>query len=201
MHAFTRRGILYLFALALAACSSGAGSTISPPATGFDATRSSQSSLDDVLDSAPEVTGGHAVFHPLSIHPNAKGPAILINFVANGPNQGGVPCIACVAGASSSDTVGLTGPSSYVPNGAVWQYELSYTDISYKGKCKLAWAITSGKKTIDSFSATLSLTSAGGFVLYALARNRPKYSGMATVTGKVTCGTAHPSLQVPIEFQ
>ena len=135
MHAFTRRGILYLFALALAACSSGAGSTISPPATGFDSTRSSQSSLDDVLDSAPEVTGGHAVFHPLSIHPNAKGPAILINFVANGPNQGGVPCIACVAGASSSDTVGLTGPSSYVPNGAVWQYELSYTDISYKGKC------------------------------------------------------------------
>ncbi|HET6277116.1 MAG TPA: hypothetical protein VFE16_14400 [Candidatus Cybelea sp.] len=200
MHVFTRRGILYLFALALAACSSGAGSNISPSATGFDST-STQSSLDDVLDSAPEVSGGHAIIRPLSIHPDAKGPAILINFVANGPNQGGVPCIGCVSGASSNDTIGLTGPSSYVPKGAVWQYELSYTNLSYKGKCKLAWAITSGKKTIDSFSATLDLTTPGGFVLYALARNRPKYSGMATVTGKVTCGAAHPSLQAPIEFQ
>lgn len=200
MHVFTRRGILYLCILALAACSSGAGSNISPSTTGFNSTQSSQPSLDDVLDSAPEVTGGHAMIRPLAIQPNA-GPAILMNFVANGPNQGGVPCISCVAGASSNDTIGLTGPSSYVPKGAVWQYEISYTNLSYKGKCKLAWAITSGKKTIDSFAATLDLTTAGGFVLYAIARNRPKYSGMATVTGKVTCGAAHPSLQAPIEFQ
>jgi hypothetical protein len=125
----------------------------------------------------------------------------LINFVSDGPAQGGVPCINCVGGASSSDNIGLTGPSSYVPSGATWQYTLSFTDITFKGKCKLAWAITSGKKTIDSFSATLTLTSAGGFVLYALDRNRPKYSGAATLTGKVTCGANAQTLQAPLEFQ
>ncbi len=83
----------------------------------------------------------------------------------------------------------------------VWQYEMSFTDISYKGKCKLAWAITNGNKTIDSFSTTLNLTSSGGFVLYAVDRNRPKYSGPATVTGKVTCGKTSASLQAPLQFQ
>jgi hypothetical protein len=125
----------------------------------------------------------------------------LINFVSDGPAQGGVPCINCVNGASSSDNIGLTGPSSYVPTGATWQYSLSFTDISYKGKCKLAWAITSGKKVIDSFSATLNLTSSGGFVLYALNRARPNYSGSATLAGKITCGSTSQMVQAPLEFQ
>lgn len=200
MHVFIRRGVLYLLTLALAACSSGAGGSVAPSA-GSDAARSTQSSLDAVLDSAPEADGGHLIVHPLAIHPNANSPAILINFIADGPNQGGVPCISCVGGASSSDNIGMTGPSSYVLSNFVWQYEVSFTDLTYKGKCKLAWAITAGKKTIDSFTKTINLPSAGGFVLYALARNRPKYSGAATLTGKVTCGKEHPSLQAPLLFQ
>lgn len=123
-----------------------------------------------------------------------------MNFVSNGPAQGGVPCIACVNGAQTNDNIGLTGPSSYVPKGATWEYSVSFTDISYKGKCKLAWSITSGKKIIDSFSATIKLTSAGGFVLYALNRARPSYSGLAQLTGKVTCGSSQ-ILQAPLEFQ
>ena len=74
-----------------------------------------------------------------------------MNFVADGPNQGGVPCIDCVNGASSSDNVGMTGPSSYVRTNFVWQYAISFTDISYKGKCKVTWTIAAGKKTIDTF--------------------------------------------------
>lgn len=124
-----------------------------------------------------------------------------MNFIANGPNQGGVPCINCVNGASSGDNVGMTGPSSYVLSNTYWQYDISFTDLSYKGKCKVAFAITSGKKTIDSFSASFTLTSAGGFVIYAIARSRPNYSGSATVTGSYTCGKNTGSTAEPLYFE
>lgn len=181
----TRRLSFMSLALSLVACSAtGTGAT--PTAALHDATAG---------------MGGHMLFQKLSIHPDAKSPATLINFVSDGPAQGGVPCIDCVSGASSSDNIGMTGPSSYVPSGSVWQYTLSFTDISYKGKCKLDWKITSGAKVIDSFSATVNLASAGGYVLYGLNRGRPKYSGPATLTGKYTCGTQTQSAQAPLEFQ
>jgi hypothetical protein len=195
------RGFLILsLAALLGGCSTAAGGGATPAAAA-DRGLSAGTALDAVLDSAPDAGGGHFVFQKTSILPNANSPAFLINFVTDGPNQGGVPCINCVNGASSSDNVGLTGPSSYVLSNFVWQYEISFTDISYKGSCKLAWAITAGKKTVDSFSRTLNIPSAGGFVLYAVARNRPKYSGAATLTGKVTCGKNSQSLQVPLQFQ
>lgn len=197
---FTRGALFLLLAGALAACSAP-GQGAATPLAGDDQARFAQSSLETILDSAPEAPGGRLVMHKLSIRPNAGSPPILINFVANGPAQGGVPCINCVDGASSSDNIGMTGPSSFVFTNYVWQYALSFTDISYEGKCKLAWAITNGKKTIDSFSATLTLTSKGGFVLYAVNRNRPKYSGPATLTGKATCGKTSQSQQAPLEFQ
>ena len=202
MLVFTRRGLLLSLVVALAACS-GAGGGSATPSTGSNQTLSTQSPLAAVLDAAPEVTGGREVFRKLAIRPDAKLPAILINFVANGPNQGGVPCFSCVEGASTNDNIGMTGPSSYVLSNFTWQYALSFTDLTYTGKCKLAWAITSGKKTIDSFSATVTLGSSakGGFVLYAVARSRPKYSGPARLTGRVTCGKEKPSLQVPLQFE
>jgi hypothetical protein len=180
----TRQVTLLSLALSLAACSAGGGTTPSA-----------------ALNSADGSGGGHLVFQRLSIRPDAKSPATLINFVSDGPAQGGVPCIDCVSGASSGDNVGLTGPSSYVPTGSVWQYSLSFTDISYKGKCKLDWTITSGKKVVDSFSATVNLASAGGYVLYGINRKWPKYSGPATLTGKYTCGKDTQSTQAPLQFQ
>ncbi len=185
MNAYIWRGFFLSLVVALAACSGAANG----------------GSVPSALNSAPQVTGGHEIFRKLSIQPDAGAPATLMNFVSNGPAQGGVPCIACVSGASSNDTVGLTGPSSYVPSGATWQYALSFTDLSYKGKCTLAWAITAGKKTIDSFSASFKLTSAGGFVLYGVDRGRPKYSGAATLTGKYTCGNNSQSARAPLYFQ
>ncbi|HEY6326232.1 MAG TPA: hypothetical protein VIW73_06950 [Candidatus Cybelea sp.] len=188
MPVITRTVLFVAFAAALAACAaSNPGGTT--PSTG------SQPMLSSPAD------GGHEVFRPLAIHPNAGARAFLMNFVANGPNQGGVPCINCVKGASTSDNIGMTGPSSYVLSGRYWQYTISYTDISYVGDCKLAWDIASGKKTIDKFSKTIHLTSAGGFVLYAIARPRPKYSGSATLTGTVTCGKDTQSASAPLEFQ
>lgn len=199
MHVFIKRGLFTLLVVALTACSNGAAGYTTPAAASAAAPEAA--TIDQILDSAPETSGGHEVFRPLAIHPNANIPAILINFVSDGPAQSGVPCIGCVAGVSTGDDVGLTGPSSYVPTGATWQYSISFTDIHYKGKCKVAWAITTAKKTLDSFSASLNLTTSGGFVLYALNRGRPKYSGPATLTGKATCGTEHPSLKAPLQFE
>lgn len=188
MPVYTRSVFFMSVALALAACSASnqVGAT---PSAGSGQTLSSSA------------TGGYEVFRPLAMHPRAGARAFLMNFVANGPNQGGVPCIACVGGASSSDNIGMTGPSSYVLAGTYWQYTISYTDISYVGSCKLTYDISSGKKTIDKFSKTIHLTSAGGFVLYAIARPRPKYSGPATLKGTVTCGNDTQSAQAPLEFQ
>jgi hypothetical protein len=200
MFVFIRRGLFLSLVVAIAACS-GPNEGSATPSTALSQTSSAQTTLETVLESAPEVAGGREVIRRLAIGPNAGSPAILINFVSDGPNQSGVPCINCVNGAQSHDNIGMTGPSSYIPTGATWQYTLSFTNISYKGKCKLAWAITSGKKTIDSFAATLNLTSSGGFVLYGVARSRPKYSGAATVTGRATCGKENPSLQAPLQLQ
>jgi hypothetical protein len=177
------RHVLFLSLVALVACSSPTQGGATPSIVQTNS------------------ASGHEVFQKLSIRPNANLPATLINFVSNGPAQGGVPCINCVTGAQTHDNVGLSGPSSYVPTGAVWQYTLSFTDLAYKGKCKLDWSITSGKKTIDTFSATVNLTSAGGFVIYGVDRNRPKYSGAATLTGKYTCGKDTQSTQAPLQFE
>ncbi len=186
MIAYIRRVFFFSLVAALAACS-GTGNSATVPATG--------------LDNAPQAGAHYEVFRKLSVTPDAGSPATLMNFVSNGPAQGGVPCIGCVSGASSKDTIGLTGPSSYVRTAATWQYALSFTDLSYKGKCTLAWEIRAGKKTVDSFSASIKLTSDGGFVLYAVDRARPKYSGPATLTGKYTCGKNSQSAQAPLYFQ
>lgn len=188
MFSYTRRG-LFLLTLGLVACA-GAGQTATTPLAGVAQTVRTQSDANGVL-----------VFQKTAIKPKAGAPALMMNFIANGPNQGGVPCINCVNGASSTDNIGLTGPSSYVSSNAYWQYEISFTNVSYKGKCKVSWTITSGKKTIDSFSASFKLTSSGGFVLYAVARSRPTYSGSATVTGKYACGTHSASTQEPLYFE
>jgi hypothetical protein len=188
MHAFSRLVFSWSVAVALSACSSSQ----TPPL---------QSNAESALSSAAELSNGHLTFQKISIRPDAGAPATMMNFIANGPNQGGVPCIACVGGASSNDTIGLTGPSSYVRTNASWQYDISFTDLSYKGKCTVAFAITSGKKTIDSFSASFALTSAGGFVIYGIGRSRPKYSGPATVKGSYTCGKNKGSTTEPLYFE
>lgn len=200
------KAVLVPLVVAFAACSSAAGSN-AVPAAGYDTGAGPQKTLPAILDSAPAVTGGHLIVRKLSIRPNVRpdagAPATLIDFVADGPNQSGVPCIDCVSGASTGDNVGMTGPYSYVLSNYYWQYELAFTDISYTGKCKLAWAITAGKKTIDSFSVSIDLKASGkgGYVLYAVARAPEKYSGAATLTGKYTCGKESASLQAPLHFE
>lgn len=182
----THRRILFVVAaLGLAACSGGGGAA-TPAAS---------------VQAAATASTGYLVFRPLAIHPDAGAPAVLMNYVADGPNQSGVPCIDCVNGASTGNNVGMTGPYSYIPTNFVWQYEISFTDLSFKGKCKITWTIVGGKKTIDSFGDSFTLKSAGGFVLYGLARNRPKYSGPATLTGKYVCGSNSGSAQAPLQFQ
>jgi hypothetical protein len=198
MRIYTRGFLVLSLALGLAACGGGAQAP-TPSVGATEAT--APASIGAILDSAPEVSGGREAFQKIPIRPAAGAPALLMNFVSDGPAQGGVPCIDCVNGASTGDNIGLTGPSSYVLSGDYWQYSISFTDVSYKGKCKVSWAIEGGKKTIDSFSASFTLTSAGGFVVYAVNRPRPKYTGAATVTGKYVCGKNSASTSAPLYFQ
>jgi len=198
MPVFLHRVLLLALSGSLVACSASMGESATPSAIGSQT--QGTDAVSAALDTAPGVSGGHLIFKHLAMHPD-KAPGILINFISDGLAQGGVPCIDCVNGAQTGDNVGLTGPSSYVPLGTEWQYSISFTDISYKGKCTVAWTITSGAKTIDSFSASFNLTSSGGYVLYALNRSRPNFHGGATLTGRATCGKSKPSLQAPLYFQ
>jgi hypothetical protein len=201
-------------ALLLSACSGGLGGTSTPSASSANSVSSATSSgSDDIalstqtamaaLDSAPLVSGpSRVVTRRLPIHYSAKGPAFLIAFVAAGEAIGGVPCIDCVDDATSGDNIGLTGPINYVAKGAEWQYTLSFSVLKLKTKCKLAWAITKGKTVIDSFAKTLPIKGTGGYVLYGVNRPRPTYSGVAELTGKVTCGKAgSQTTQAPLYFQ
>jgi hypothetical protein len=83
----------------------------------------------------------------------------------------------------------------------VWQYSMSFTDITFTGNCKLAWSIAAGNKVLDSFSQKTTLKEAGGFVLYGFNRNRPKYSGSAVLMGEVTCGAGSQKTQASLYFQ
>lgn len=150
--------------------------------------------------SSSVVTPIRVAFHPLAFVPNVT-QAILIDFVATGPAQSGVPCTSCVLGVSGGDTVGLTGPSNLVPKGATWQYSEAFTDITYKGSCTLSWKIANGAKIVDSFSTKFKIAQAGGWYLFGVNRNRPTYSGSATLTGQVTCGSHKQTTTAPMLFQ
>ena len=195
-----RRSLLFCGLVALAACGGINGASTAPslptaqtPATG--------STIDAILDSAPEVSGARFAMHKIVVAGKRKLPGFLINFVANGPSQGGVPCASCVNGASTTNNLGLTGPSSYVLKNFYWEYQISFSDLTYVGKCKLAWGITAGKTVLDKFSTTATIKSAGGWYIYFFSRPRVKYSGPALLIGKVTCGKSAQTLQAPLEFQ
>jgi hypothetical protein len=192
-------------ALLVTACSTtSTGPSTSPVLSAQTTSEVSSRTIEDALDSAPVVTGqGRMAIAPSRVRPDAsKAPAFLISFVGAGEAQSGVPCIDCVSGAQTGDNVGLSGPGNYVPSAATWQYTLAYTNIKFKGKCTLAWAITNGADVVDKFSVSLKLTQTGGFVLYGLNRVRPKYSGPAELTGRVTCGSAPAqTAQAPMLFQ
>ena len=120
--------------------------------------------------------------------PAAGTPTFIINFIATGPNQSGVPCFNCVNGASGA-TIGLPYPDNVVPPNYYWQYNISWTNVSFNGTCKVTLDITAGGKTLDSASANVPGISSAGSYVWAFARLHPTYTGSATATGKIKCGS------------
>jgi hypothetical protein len=154
------------------------------------------------LDVAPPAVPTRAVAERFAVRPATGEPAFLIGFLGAGAAQSGVPCLNCVTGVSGNDNIGLPGPSSYVPTGAVWEYSLSLTDLTYKGGCKLAWSIAAGNTVLDSFSVEVKGASGGGgYYLYGYNRSRPNYSGSAVLMGKATCGKASQSTKASLYFE
>jgi hypothetical protein len=155
-----------------------------------------------VIDAAPAATSGVTLrAFPVSIHPTAeaKTPTFFTNFVASGLAIGGVPCFKCVSGVPSA--LGLPDPFNYVPSSTVMQYNVAWTNLTFKGTCTVFMTITSGHTVIDSTSFTVpGISGAGGFDI-GLNRNRPTYSGPAVITGKVKCGAASSSVTAHLLFQ
>jgi hypothetical protein len=187
---------------ALAAALLAAAATAGPAlAQSNDAT---STFVQRALDAAPRQTGGARLafvsLRETQASPDTV-PAFLVNFVAAGPYQTGVPCYKCVKGAQTTFNIGLSAPYNYVTSGSTWQYVASFTTVTFAGSCKIAWTITSGQKVIDSFSTTATGVVAHGSYIYGFNRTRPTYSGAATLSSKVTCKAGSQTATAPMYFQ
>ncbi len=162
----------------------------------------SEQTAQRVIDAAPPATSGVTLrSFPVSIGPSAAAKAVTFftNFVASGIAVGGVPCFNCVSGVPSA--LGLPDPFNYVPSGTVMQYNVAWTNLTFKGTCMVFITITSGHTVIDSASFKVpGISGAGGFDI-GLNRGRPAYSGPALITGKVKCGKPSSSATANLIFQ
>jgi hypothetical protein len=154
------------------------------------------------MDFAPLATSGVTVrAFPMSVQPSqaAKAAAFFTNFVASGIAQSGLPCFNCVGGVPSA--LGIPDPYNYVASNTIMQYNVAWTNLTYKGSCTVSIAITSGKKVIDSASFNVpGINSAGGYDI-GLNRPRPTYSGPAMIAGKVKCGVPTSIVHAVLMFQ
>jgi hypothetical protein len=153
------------------------------------------------IDAAPLATSGVTVrAFPVTVEQSqAATTAFFANFVASGIAQSGVPCFNCVSGVPSA--LGLPDPFNYVPSNTVMQYNVAWTNLTYKGTCTVSISITSGKKVIDSASFNVTgINGAGGYDI-GLNRPRPTYSGPAIITGKVKCGKPSSAVKANLMFQ
>jgi hypothetical protein len=154
------------------------------------------------IDYAPVATSGVTIrAFPETVQPSeaAKAKPFFANFVASGVAQSGVPCFGCVSGVPSA--LGLPDPFNYVSSNTIMQYNVAWTNLTYKGSCTVSIAITAGKKVIDSASFNVTgINGAGGYDI-GLNRPRPTYSGAAILTGKVKCGVPSSMVHAPLVFQ
>jgi hypothetical protein len=134
-----------------------------------------------------------------AFRPNAKEPPFIINLVYAGAAISGLPCFGCVGG--EPDGLLLPGTNNLVPADSVWQYGLTFSDLTFTGNCKMSWSIAAGKKVLDSFSTKYTIKTAGGLYIFDFNRNRPKYSGSAVLAGKVTCGAGSQTTQAALYFE
>jgi hypothetical protein len=200
-----KRFLLAFPLVVFSGCMSSPAVTPGSPAmpAGQSAKQASSQSIDAILESAPQVTL-HVLAAPSRANPAllpAAAPKFLLNFVASGPTGKKLPCFDCVNG-KEAGTFGIADPDNYVLSDRIWTYIISFTSVTFTGKCKLAWAITAGSKVIDSFSGTATVGSIGVYDYWGF-RNRPSYSGSATLTGKLSCTGGGPAqtATAPLVFQ
>ena len=162
----------------------------------------SEQTAQRAIDAAPLATTGvsiRAFPMPVELSQAAKATAFFANFVAAGIAQSGLPCFNCVTGVPSA--LGIPDPYNYVPSNTVMQYNVAWTNLTYKGTCTVSISITSGKKVIDSASFNVTgINGAGGYDI-GLNRPRPTYSGPALITGRVKCGTPSSAVTAHLMFQ
>ncbi|MBD5653549.1 MAG: hypothetical protein IAI50_00010 [Candidatus Eremiobacteraeota bacterium] len=154
------------------------------------------------MASSPVATGGvkiRAVVLP-AVRLPAGSPSFFTNTILSGAAVDGVPCFNCVNGAPAT-ALGVPAPFNYIPSGTVQQYNVSWTDLTFKGKCTVYITIASGKTVIQSQNYPVSGITAPG--AYDLGFNfaAVTYSGPAMATGKVTCGKTSSSVTARLIFE
>jgi hypothetical protein len=158
--------------------------------------------IQSALDTAPSDSEWSVAAAPLAGPAKATTPQTLLNFIATGYPEKGLPCFGCVKKVHTKADVGLPGPFNYVYHGDRSLYIVSFTDVSFKGNCKLAVAVTSKKTVIDKFGTTAKNNKPNYYYLYWNTRSFPSYSGLATMTASLSCphnGTQKTS--APIFFE
>jgi hypothetical protein len=154
------------------------------------------------IDSAPEVPAqlvGHAF--PARLGPDiTTSSPFYVNFVATTPYfASNLPCFTCVNG-TEQDTLGMALPYNYVPTGQAQTYIISWTSLNYKGSCKVALSVASGKTIVYAFSHVFTGIGDGAYDAF-INEASTSFNGVAKVVGKVTCGKTSSMSTAPIIFQ
>jgi hypothetical protein len=153
------------------------------------------------MDSAPAATSGVTVRGvPMAGRVPAGSPTFFANFLASGPAEPGVPCFGCVNGAPGT-ALGIPPPYNFIPSGTVQQYNLAWTTLTFKGTCKIAIVLASGKTKIDSVSFNVPGVNPQGAYDIGLNFKAESFSGPALATGKLTCGSKSSIVTAHVIFQ
>ena len=143
---------------------------------------------------------GRPGFVPLNVRvqPDTN-PSFYANFVAAGLNAAGVPCYNCVNG--TNGTFGLPAPFNYVVKSSYWQYNVSWTNLTFKGTCYASFAATSGSTVISKATTKVPGVSGAGSYDWGWVANPATFSGKALLTGKVRCGKKTSTTTANLIFQ
>jgi hypothetical protein len=161
--------------------------------------QSVQTGLRAIDSTVPVEAHVRPAFVPLNVRvqPGVT-PTFFANFVASGLNAANVPCFNCVLG--TPGTFGLPAPFNYVTTGSYWQYNISWTNLTYSGSCTASYAVAAGKTSISKNSVKLNVSGEGAYD-WGWVANPITYSGPAVLTGKVACGGKISAVHATIIFQ
>ncbi|MEO9169754.1 MAG: hypothetical protein ABI282_06855 [Candidatus Baltobacteraceae bacterium] len=121
--------------------------------------------------------------------PDATTPKVVGGYIVTVVDVTGTPCFNCVNG-KTAGTFGSGDPLGYV-NTTLTKIGILqvYFDVSYTGSCAVSIAVTQGTKTLATGSGSATPSPGGVETVELHTTRQSTWHGVATMTGKVVCGT------------